>query len=237
MKLTVDSGRRRADAVLAYSDPVQLIRLGHAALLFETPYVRVLCDPGSYSSDWHHLTDLDAVAVTHQHQDHVDMDGLMALMEINPTARLMAEAAVAEMLTQRGLSPEVAVVGETFQVGPARIEVHGGTHAVIHPSIPPVGNVGYLFQEGDGARVFHPGDSYDHVREQVDLLALPITAPWANMADTAAFLAAVSPREAIPIHDAILSDAGRALYRRLVSQVVGEGIPLHPVGPTDSFSV
>src|SRR5690606_40954206 len=94
----------------------------------------------------------------------------------------------------------------------------GGTHAVIHPSSPPVGSVGYLFQEGDGARVFQPGDSYDHVPEQVDLLALPITAPWANMADTAAFLAAVSPREAIPIHDAILSDAGRALYRRQIGR-------------------
>lgn len=216
---------------------VQLNRLGHAALLIETPYVRVLCDPGAYSSDWHQLTDLDAVFVTHQHHDHVDVDGLVALMEINPTARLVVEEAVVEMLDGHDVTPDTAVVGQAIQVGPARVEVHGGTHAVIHPTIPRVGNVGYVFQEADGPRVFHPGDSYDHVPPRVDVLALPITAPWAKMADTADFLAAVSPGEAIPIHDAILSDAGRALYHRLVSGIVGEGIPLHPVGPTDSFSV
>lgn len=216
---------------------MQLNRLGHAALMIETAGVRILCDPGSFSSDWHGQTDLDAVMVTHQHLDHVDVPRLVELMAANPGARLVVEPAVLGMVESEGLSAETAVVGEALEVGPVRVEVRGGTHALIHDTIPRVGNVGYLFSQGDGPRLYHPGDSYDEVPEGVDVLALPISAPWAKVAATADFLAAVSPTEALPIHDAILSDTGRGLYLRVVEGIVGDGVRLHHIGPTGTLSL
>jgi hypothetical protein len=74
-----------------------------------------------------------------------------------------------------------------------------------------------VLAESDGARLFHPGDSYETAPEDVDLLAAPLHAPWAAAKELIDFARAVGPRFAVPIHDALLSDAGRALYLRLLA--------------------
>lgn len=216
---------------------MQIHRLGHATLLIETPYVRLLIDPGSYSTDWHGLADLDAVLITHQHADHVDITNLAELLGINPATRLITEEAVTAMVTEVGLEGETVSPGQTLEVGPVKVEVVGGVHALIHESIPLVGNIGYILSEGDGARLFHPGDSYGYAPEGVDVLALPITAPWARVGMTADFLTEVSPTEAFPIHDAILSDQGRALYMRVTRGIAGDSTSLHEVPPAGSLSI
>ncbi len=48
------------------------------------------------------------------------------------------------------------------------MQVHGELHAVIHPDIPRVTNVGFLVE---GGKVFHPGDALtvpDHPVETLD---------------------------------------------------------------------
>ena len=52
---------------------MQLTHLGHACLLVETETARLLIDPGMDSS-FADVRDLDAVLVTHQHPDHIDVD-------------------------------------------------------------------------------------------------------------------------------------------------------------------
>lgn len=157
-------------------------------------------------------------------------------MTVNPTARIIAEGAVASDLNERGIQAETASPGDTFDIGPMKVEALGGIHALIHEQIPLVGNLGFLFAEADGARVFHPGDAYEYAPAGVDVLALPITAPWTNVGSTADFLNAVAPPEAFPIHDAIVSEAGNAVYMRMVSGLAAEGTTLHPVGPTESIN-
>lgn len=218
-------------------DGVRVTRLGHAAILVETPFVRILVDPGGFSTDWHGLENLDAVLVTHQHPDHVDTAGIAELARLNPTIRLVAESAVVAMLNEVDLAAEAAEPGDFLEVGPTRVEVVGGRHALIHESIPRVGNVGFVISEGDGAHLFHPGDAYEYVPDAVDVLALPLTAPWTSVGGTADFLAAVAPREAMPIHDAILSPTGRELYLRVVANVVGDDVVLHHLGATDSLDI
>lgn len=215
---------------------MQLTRLGHSALLVETPYVRILLDPGGHTDDWHGLADLDSVLVTHQHADHFDPDNVEALMTVNPTARVIAEEAVATDLNERGIQTETASPGDTFDIGPMKVEAVGGIHALIHEQIPRIGNLGFVFAEADGARVFHPGDAYEYAPRGVDVLALPITAPWANVGATSDFLNAVAPPEAFPIHDAIVNEAGNAMYMRMVGELAAEGTTLHPVGPTESLN-
>lgn len=197
-------------------------RLGHAALLIESSDTRLLIDPGHFSSDWHGLTGLDGVLVTHQHADHLDVDNIGDLLDANTETRVIVESAVVSMVGDH--PAETAMVGDKVRIGDLDIEVVGGEHAVIHDQIPRIGNVGFVVSEAGGPKVFHPGDSYATVPSEIDLLALPLTAPWARVAMTIDFANAVKPSRLIPIHDAILSGAGRPVYMRMCRTVIDDSI-------------
>jgi L-ascorbate metabolism protein UlaG (beta-lactamase superfamily) len=152
------------------------------------------------------------------------VENLPALVAANQQAKLIAEAAVAGMVSD--LSPETAQVGEAIDLGEVSVEVLGGEHALLHPRIPRVGNVGYLFREGGGPSLFHPGDSYDVTPSAIDLLALPLVAPWASAATTIDFANTVAPARAIPIHDAFLADTGKATWMRICGGAIDEAISI-----------
>jgi len=190
---------------------MHLTHLGHACLLVESAGQRVLIDPGTFSTDWHALTGLDAVLVTHQHPDHLDLDHLPALLAANPDAQVLLEPAVAEKL-ERGRPLRT---GESAELGGGlSVEAVGGGHAVIHDDIPRIGNTGMLLRAEGEPTLLHPGDSYEAVPDGVDVLAVPLNAPWCALKETIDFTRAVLPTTVVPIHDALLSATGRELYLR-----------------------
>ena len=73
---------------------------------------------------------------------------------------------------------------------------------------------------------FHPGDAYDAEPGEVDVLAVPLNAPWAASRDTIAFVRRIAPRVAVPVHDALLSEVGRGLYLSHVKNFGPEGMDL-----------
>jgi L-ascorbate metabolism protein UlaG (beta-lactamase superfamily) len=186
---------------------MQLTHYGHACVLVETGSARLLIDPGTLSSDFESLRELDAVLITHQHADHVDLSKLPALLALNATAVLLADPGSAPALRNAGLSVLVVVPGERAEIAGASIDVVGGEHAVVHADIPTVPNGAFVIDDG---AFFHPGDSYFVPQQDVDVLGLPVSGPWVKIGESIDYLRLVAPRVAVPIHERALANTASA---------------------------
>jgi L-ascorbate metabolism protein UlaG (beta-lactamase superfamily) len=176
---------------------MRLTRYGHSCVLVEDGDGRVLLDPGVFSAGFEHLRGLTGVLVTHQHADHLDAGRLAALLEANPDARLHCDEGSAGQLDL----PHVVVHdGDVLDLG-TTVRVAGSQHAVIHPEVPRVPNVGYLVAD----RFFTPGDALTVPDADVEVLGLPTAAPWLKLVEAVELLRAVRPRRAFPVHDALLA--------------------------------
>lgn len=190
---------------------VKITRFGHAAVLVEVAGTRILIDPGTFSSDdTFALVDLAAIVVTHQHVDHLDPARLPQLLQANPDALLLADPQTAAML-ETGSWRESAD-GREASVGGVTLRGVGSIHAEITPQLPRVGNVGLLVSATGEPTLFHPGDTYEYAPAGVDVLALPLSAPWTKVSETIDFVQRVSPRTMFPIHDRTISDLAYPLY-------------------------
>ena len=208
---------------------MQIVHLGQSCVLIEIGGIRLLLDPGVYSAGFEELAGLEAILVTHQHPDHLDLDRLPGLLAANPAAQLLVDVGSAEPLAGAGIAHRVVSPGEQLQLAGVTVEVIGGDHGVIHPDIPVIPNNGYFIDGGAGT-ILHPGDSFTVVNRDVDVLLLPTAAPWLKVSEAVDFLRAVDPGLAVPIHQAILAkpDKHYGLFRELAP--VGTEVHVAPHG-------
>jgi L-ascorbate metabolism protein UlaG (beta-lactamase superfamily) len=183
---------------------MRIIKFGHACVRVEHDGVALVIDPGVFT-EAEALDGTDAVLITHEHADHYLPDHLRTT-----DAPVYTIDAVAAKI--RDDAPEVAervsVVrpGEEFDAG-LPVRAVGELHAVIHPEMPRFSNSGYVVTAGD-AKVYHPGDALTAPEEEVDLLCVPVSAPWLKASEAIDFARAVKAPRNLAIHDRIYSEAG-----------------------------
>ncbi|WP_228973588.1 MBL fold metallo-hydrolase [Streptomyces sp. DH12] len=196
---------------------MKLTKKAHACVRLEKDGRTLVIDPGGFSEEDAALG-ADAILVTHEHADHFDEGRLRAGLEANPAAEIWTLRSVAEQLVA-AFPGRVHTVGDgdAFTAAGFDVEVHGELHAVIHPDIPRVTNVGYLV---DGA-VFHPGDALTVPGRPVDTLFLPVMAPWNKISEVIDYVREVKPRRAIDVHDALLTPLARPIYDRQIGALGG----------------
>lgn len=190
---------------------MQITRFGHAAVLVEAAGSRILIDPGVFSSDEvFALEGLDAIVVTHQHPDHIDVTRGPGLVERNPNAALIADPESAGLLEFGDWTPNAD--GLETSIGAVMLCGVGSQHAMILPALPRVANVGVVLTAPGEPTLFHPGDTYEYAPAGVDVLALPLSAPWAKISETVDFIQRVSPSSLFPVHDKTISELAYGIY-------------------------
>lgn len=198
---------------------MKITKFDHACLLVEEGKARILIDPGAFSRGFENLAELDAILITHQHQDHLVPEHITALVAKNPAARVYADEDSARLLEKAGVAVQAVHAGDEFDVAGVPVEVFGKLHIVIHPEIPDITDVGYLI----AGRLFHPGDAYTVPDRPVEILATPAGAPWLKIGEAIDYVRVVKPKVAFPIHDAVLSGVGLKLHYGLLTSMGGAG--------------
>ncbi len=200
---------------------MRLTHLGHACVRLEEGGRTLVIDPGGFSAP-DALDGADAVLVTHEHPDHVVPMRLAEAAAANPDLRVWTNEGVAAHVAKITELVTLVAHGDTFTAAGFEIRVVGTDHAVIHPDLPGIANTGYLVNGG----VFHPGDAFTVPDVPVGTLLIPAAAPWSKVSEVVAYARAVNAPRSFPIHDAILSDAGRGLVDAFLS---GQRVPV-PAG-------
>jgi L-ascorbate metabolism protein UlaG (beta-lactamase superfamily) len=179
--------------------------LGHACLLVETDSARLLIDPGTMSL-FDDVRGLDAVLITHQHPDHIDIARLATLLAASPGARLVVDPDTVTAIAGLPDHHVVARPGDRLTFGATTVDVVGGLHAAVYGNVPGCTNSAYLVNDGE---FLHPGDSFFVPDRPIDVLAVAVDAPWLKLAEAVDYVHAVSPRAAIPIHEGEATDPGK----------------------------
>jgi L-ascorbate metabolism protein UlaG (beta-lactamase superfamily) len=178
---------------------MRLTKYGHACVRLEAEGRSLVIDPGIYTEP-ESLSGVAAVLVTHEHDDHIDTDKLVAARAANPGLTVHAPADVAAELGD-WVTPVAA--GDTISAGGFTVRVVGGRHADIDDGLPGCANVGFVV-EG----VYHPGDSLFVPDEPVETLLVPVAGPWLHLGLAVEFTRAVKPGRAFAIHDATVNERG-----------------------------
>ncbi|MEU3984294.1 MBL fold metallo-hydrolase [Streptomyces sp. NPDC026672] len=197
---------------------MKLTKMSHACVRLEKDGRTLVLDPGGFSEP-EAAVGADAVLVTHEHPDHFDEGRLRAALEANPAAEIWTLKSVAERIAA-AFPGRVHTVGhgDTFTAAGFDVQVHGELHAVIHPDIPRITNVGYLI---DGGRVFHPGDALTVPGLPVETLMLPVMAPWNKISEVIDYVREVGPQRTYDVHDALLTDLARPIYDHQLGSLAG----------------
>lgn len=182
----------------------RITKFGHACVRIEYAGVVLVLDPGGWTQP-EAMTGADAILITHEHPDHYFPEHLRAagapIHTIGAVAARIQEDApdVAELV-------DVVTPGQTLDLG-MPVEVVGELHAVIHPELPRFHNSGYLVQAGETA-IYHPGDSLTAPPRPVEVLCVPVSAPWLKASEAVDFAREVAAPRNLAIHDRVYSEAG-----------------------------
>src|SRR5687767_12026726 len=122
---------------------MRLTRYSHACVRLERDGAVLVIDPGTLS-ERSALDGVDAVLVTHEHVDHLDVDALTEARERRPALRIFTHPDVTPKLGDLADLVTEVQPGDDFEAAGFSVRTYGGLHAVIHPDLARISNVGFF---------------------------------------------------------------------------------------------
>jgi L-ascorbate metabolism protein UlaG (beta-lactamase superfamily) len=189
--------------------PMLVTKYTHSCVRLELGEAVLVIDPGTWSEP-HALDGCDAVLLTHEHSDHVDVLRLAGL-----GAPVFAPAGA----DLPGLEVSSVQPGERFTAAGIPVLAVGGWHATVIPDAQSCVNLGYIVAD----QIYHPGDALHVPDQQVETLLVPMQASWLKTAEAIDFVRAVKPERAFGIHDAQINERGRGSINGWLAASAGYG--------------
>jgi L-ascorbate metabolism protein UlaG (beta-lactamase superfamily) len=196
---------------------MKITKLGHCCLVLDIDGVKIVTDPGSFTTAQNELDGVNVILITHEHGDHFHVESVKAMLEQNPGATVVTNAAVGGLLEKEKIMSTRVGDGEQTEVNGVVIEGFGKDHAPIYDTMGLVENTAYLV----AGKFYFPGDNFHVCEKPVDVLALPVAGPWMKISDAIDFAKAVKPRVAFGVHDAMIMP----FFRGFVGNVLKMFVP------------
>lgn len=213
---------------------MKITKFAHSCLLIEVDGAKILTDLGSWNLEVPEVSNLDAVLITHEHQDHFDVDKQKGLLAKNVRAKVITHAAVGNKLQEAGIEYQAIEPGERIEVAGVSVESCGSDHAIIYGTTPPCRNTGYLIAD----KFYIPGDAlHDIPSKQIEVLALPTGGPWMKVSEAIDYAKSLKPKIVIPIHDAMYTEEVResSIPRWFGTPIEAAGIKFVNMGNNSSL--
>jgi len=207
---------------------MNITKFGHCCLLIQVKGVRILTDPGNYNTT-PEVEGIDAILITHEHQDHLHVESLQTVLGKNPVARVFSHAGVGKILDDAGIPYTLISDSETVVVKGVSIESSGSVHACIHHDLPAVQNTGFYIDE----TLFYPGDSFHNPNKKIAVLALPVAGPWMKLEEAIEYAKLIKPKVVFPVHDGMLRQGIELGPTRRISTLLLEPLGIKFVDMTE----
>ncbi|HAE36551.1 TPA: hypothetical protein DEP30_02155 [Candidatus Nomurabacteria bacterium] len=188
---------------------MKIKKIGHCCFVVEPKEgVRIMTDPGAYSILQIVEKNINAILITHEHQDHLHIDSLKDILKNNLEAIVITNTAVGNILEEENIPYIKVEEGERYEINGVIISGFGNTHAQIYEDFGRVQNTGYMID-----RLCYAGDSFSYPDVDVEILALPVAGPWMKLSEAIEYAKHIRPRICFPVHDAILQDFATFAWR------------------------
>lgn len=195
----------------------------HSCLLVEDQDKTILLDPGNYAFEekvfpLEQIKQLDAIGITHEHQDHMHLPFLKALLQRFPNTPVFSNESVKDILSKDNIAVETS--------SNDYLSLQDLPHEKLLSTFPPVApNVGITLFD----TLLHVGDSLKF-SSAPKILALPVQAPWGSLVAAAEQGALAQPAYILPIHDYHWKDvARRQFYQWLIPFFKSKNIEFIPM--------
>lgn len=177
--------------------------LGHGTLMFSHNGKIIHVDPWSKQADYSKLPKADLILVTHEHQDHLDMDAISKITK--PETKMVTNQKCAEKLPNATVIRNgdlATVAGLEIEAVPAYNLVHKRDNG--QPFHPKGSGNGYIITFGD-KRVYVAGDTENtpemKALKNIDVAFLPMNLPYTMTPEMVADAArSFKPKQLYPYH-------------------------------------
>lgn len=179
---------------------MKIKKLGHCCLVIETKGVRIMTDPGSYSTLQNEEKNIDIILITHEHPDHLHIESLKKVLENNPHVQIVTNTSVGKLLEAESIPYSVVDDGKNTEMKDILIEGYGKEHEEIYDSFGQVENTGYFIDNA----LFYPGDAFYNPNRPIEILALAVAGPWMKLKHALEYAITLKPKYVFPVHDGML---------------------------------